>query len=119
MVSWSAIAAFLLIEYGAVHDDIIRGNLMAAQELQDIFPIEELHHVIRGLVAEALPAAGVDVVHHPGNVFLREAVNAFSFWDEAADEFVVALSRTFLMRGRRVTVEHVRPLVSLCVQLDC
>lgn len=68
--------------------------------------IHELEHLIRRSVAQAVPAVGIDVVHHGVYVILREMVQGSAFRDEAPDELVVSFSGALLERGGGIAVEE-------------
>lgn len=64
-------------------------------------PHKEGHHIPKGFISKALPAVGIDVVHHAADVSLRIMVKSLSFWDEVSYELMVPLGSPFLVGADR------------------
>lgn len=58
------------------------------------------------------------MIHHQADVVLRVDVKGSAFGNETADEFVIALSRTFLPGRLRIAVKDPGAAVPFRVQLD-
>ena len=91
---------------------------MTAQEAGDLLSIDEGKHIMRALISERGPAVRVDVIHHERYIFLRIRAHILPFWDEEADEFMVALRRAFLVRRGCIAIEYLRTGISVFVQLN-
>ena len=50
------------------------------------------------------------MVHHYADIILRAMIETAPFRKETADEFVVSLRRSFLVRTSRIAVKDPRPL---------
>ena len=91
---------------------------VTAQEAGDLLSIDEGKHIMRALIPERGPAVRVDVIHHERYIFLRIRAHILPFWDEEADEFMVALRRAFLVRRGCIAIEYLRTGISVFVQLN-
>ena len=91
---------------------------MTAQETGDLFSIDKGKHIMRALIPERGASVRVDVVHHERDIFLRIRAHILPFWDEEADEFMVALRRAFLVRCGCIAIEYLRTGISVFVKLN-
>ena len=53
------------------------------------------------------------MVHHHADIILRAMIETAPFRKETADEFVVSLRRSFLVRASRIAVKDPCPLFSI------
>lgn len=78
----------------------------------------KLENFIRALIAELLARIGVDVAHHEIDLLLCVLSEICSLRNDPADQFMVALAASFLIRSTDIAVEHICSPISLGVQFD-
>ncbi len=98
--------------------DLVSGDLPEPELFQSFYPILEGKSIIRAFVPQSLPQIGINMRHHQRDLLLRIKCQIHAFWDDAPYKFMVVLRCPFLIGGRRVTVEQVRPAVPLMVKFN-
>lgn len=58
------------------------------------------------------------MVNHKADVTLDKSIERGAFWDKHAEELMVPLAGTFLLRGGRVAIKYMGTLVSLVIQFQ-
>ena len=57
-------------------------------------------------IVQLFSLVGIDVIHHEGNLFLRQMIEAGSFRKHSADQSMVDFNRPFLVRASGIAVIH-------------
>ncbi len=86
-------------------EDLVGGDLLDGELIEQFSSVEESEEVAGGFVLEGRPRVAVDVAHERVDVGLRQVVKGGSLRQDHADELVVALDAGLLVRGARIAVE--------------
>ena len=97
----------------------LRGDNGTAKPTEQFVTVKETEDVIRGLIAEAVSAVRIDVVHHKRDILLGVKAKVLSLGDEAADEFMISFTGSFLVRRGRVTIKEMSPTYTVRPEFDC
>lgn len=105
-------------------DGISEGNALwrnhgTAKQSEQLVTVKETEDVIRALITKAVSAVGIDVVHHKRDILLGTKAKILPLGDEAANEFMISFTGTFLVGRRRIAVKEMSPTYAVGPKFNC
>ena len=80
---------------------------MTAKFFQDIFSVIKAERFVWATVVQLFSFVGIDVVHHQSDVRLGQTIKISPFGKDTADQLMVDLDRTFLVRAAGITIKDI------------